>query len=91
MRTSICILALATATALAAPASGAADIVPKFDIAGSCKAEVADASGRWAAFAKADKSVWLRETSIDEMPSDVELQICLEMSAGTKAGVGAGK
>jgi hypothetical protein len=41
MRLSIFILTLAAATALASSVCGAADPVPKFDIAANCKAEVA--------------------------------------------------
>ncbi|HZR88352.1 MAG TPA: hypothetical protein VFB02_16210 [Bradyrhizobium sp.] len=42
----------------------------------------------WTQFSKADKTICIRETSVDGTPSYVELQTCLEMSADAKARLG---
>jgi hypothetical protein len=43
---------------------------------------------QWARFSKADKTICIRETSVDGTPSYVELQTCLEISADAKARLG---
>ena len=39
---------------------------------------------QWSTFSQADKTTCIRSTSTDGSPSYVELQTCLEMTAGAK-------
>jgi hypothetical protein len=111
MRKSIIVAVLGAAVSITASHGvRAADAVPKFDIAGICKAETAETAGigetlescmkaeeqsrtqvaaQWSKFATEDRAACTRASSIDDTPSYVELQTCLEMASDAHATTGA--
>jgi hypothetical protein len=49
----------------------------------------AQVAGQWSKFATEDKAACTRASSIDDTPSYVELQTCLEMASDAHATTGS--